>query len=45
MSILKLLKDFPLTFPKRQTLDSSKLKELQTTISNLMKITESSPNG
>ena len=31
-------------FPKQQILSSSKLKELQTTISNLLKMAESSPN-
>ena len=31
-------------FPKRQNLDSSKLESLQSTISNLMKMVESSPN-
>ena len=34
-----------LTFPKRQILDSSKLKESQTTILSFMKMAESSPKG
>ena len=34
-----------LTLSKHQILDSSKLKQLQTTISNLMKMEESYPNG
>ena len=40
-----VLKTFFKPFPKRQNLDSSKLKEFADNNSNLMKIIESSPKG